>query len=87
VNDLYFNTNKYGDCAVYLNFKYGQHGAKFKFLDMTDSARSLKFKHGAILNTAVYLNFKDGGYAVIMNCNRAVYLNFNYGGHLMWQKV
>jgi hypothetical protein len=45
------------------------------------SARSLKFKHGGILNMAVYLNFKAGGYAVILNCNRAVYLNFKDGGY------
>jgi hypothetical protein len=43
------------------------------FLNKMDSARSLKFKPGGILNMAVYLNFKDGGYVV--------YLNFKYRGH------
>jgi hypothetical protein len=36
---------------------------------------------------AVYSNFKDGGYAVYLNCNRAVYLNFKYSGLLIWRKV
>jgi hypothetical protein len=53
---------------------------------MMDSARSLNFKHGGILNMTVYLNFKDGGYAVIVNCNRAVYLNFNTAERLKWRK-
>jgi hypothetical protein len=41
--------------------------------NMAVYAGSLNFKHGGILNMTVYLNFKDGGYAV--------YLNFKYGGH------
>jgi hypothetical protein len=36
---------------------------------------------------AVYLNFKDVGYAVYLNCDRAGYLNFNYSGLLIWRKV
>jgi hypothetical protein len=48
--------------------------------NMAVYAGSLNFKHGGILKMAVYLNFKDGGSAVYLNCNRAVYLNFKYGG-------